>query len=187
MFDTEADARGYQGFEDSSPSARVKWSPPAPSVVIVSTDSDLRDDLADLLLGNSLTIVLMSGPEELRIVLETEMVVACLCGFQLSDGKFRDVVSLTKGQPVEVPVILVSAAESPSDRKDILDCLIAGAFDFISPPYRKTEVQRVVWSAVQAHSELARNKSGRKYISSTSQIKFGRGLLKSHADPAASQ
>lgn len=173
MFRSEAVEREIANFEDYYASHRILKSQHAPSVFIVSADSALRDDVVDLLLGIPFTLVLASDPDELKIVRETENVVACLCGFELSDGRFRDVMSHMKEFTVEVPVIQVSSAGNPWGQTDFLDGLIAGAFDFICRPFQRSEVLKIVWSAVQAFDELARNKWARRYISGTSQIRFG--------------
>lgn len=176
MFPSEAVVGPAANFEDNYSSFRILKSQRAPSVVIFGAEDALRDDLVDQLLGSPFSLVLVCNSEELKIALETENVVACLCGFELSDGRFRDVVNQVKELSVEVPVIQFSAAGSPEGKKDFLDYLIAGAFDFIRHPFRRSEVQEIVWSALHAYDELARNKWARIYVSSTLQSRFAPGV-----------
>lgn len=164
-------------YEKPHPSEAITELRRTPAVVIASADPELRDELAETLLGTRLTVVLVNGVEALALVMESEDVVACLCGFLLADGNFRDVMIQTKEQAVEIPVILASAPASPSELKDVLDCLIAGAFDYVCHPFHRNEVQRIVWSAIQAHCQFARVHAARRHISSTYPNRFRPRLI----------
>lgn len=129
---------------------------PSPIVVIASANASIRSQMSRLLLEDSLNVILVSGLEEFKIVLEYENVVACICGFHLSNGVTRDVVTQAHEQPIEIPVVIASAPANPNEYEEFLASLNMGAFDFICHPYRPTEVRNIMWSAIKFHGELAR-------------------------------
>jgi DNA-binding NtrC family response regulator len=146
---------------DLSPDGSFVASQEPPIVVIASANPEIRDPLARLLLEESFNVILVSGLEEFKMVLEYENVVACICGFHLSSGVSRDVVHQAHRQPIEIPVVMVSAPGNANEYEEYLASLNYGAFDFVCHPYRAGEVRNVVWSAIKFHGELKRVQSSR--------------------------
>jgi DNA-binding NtrC family response regulator len=97
--------------------------------------------------------VWVSGLEETKRALSQGNVAACFCGFWLVDGTYRDVVRHLKSQPVELPVIIVCAPKCPDEYRDYLAALNIRAFDFICHPYRQTDLDRILHSAIRAKSK----------------------------------
>jgi DNA-binding NtrC family response regulator len=135
-------------------------------VVIVSSNPAIRNQLSRLLLEDSVDVILLSGLEEFKIALEYEKVVACLCGFHLTNGTPRDVIAQAHQQPIDIPVVMVSTPASATEFDEFLASLNVGAFDFIRHPFRPTEVRNIVWSAIEFHGELARVQTSQKRNSS---------------------
>src|SRR5579862_5360022 len=78
----------------------------APTVLIVSADAEVRDSLAEILEGHRANIEWVRGAEAAKRLFDRGRVAACLCGFSVEDGSYRDVVKNAKRQSAEVPVII---------------------------------------------------------------------------------
>jgi DNA-binding NtrC family response regulator len=129
---------------------------PQATVLVASNDLEIRENMAEVLQLFPLRTIWAKGLEEVKSALFRESVTACLCGFWLVDGTYRDVVRHLKLQPVEVPGIIVCAPSCPHEYRDYLAALKIRAFDFICHPYRKTDIERILSSAIDAHAGSAR-------------------------------
>jgi DNA-binding NtrC family response regulator len=125
------------------------------SVLVVSADPTLRGDMIKILRECGLNGIPAQGLAELRELPLRESVVACLCGFALSDGTVREVSDHLKNQPTEIPMIMVSAPAPIREYGDFLESLSVGAFDFICHPYRLNDIELILWSAIQSFCESA--------------------------------
>src|SRR6202046_5611061 len=133
-------------------------SGPKATVLVATNDLEIREHLAEVLQLFPLRTIWAKGLEEVKSVLLRESVTACLCGFWLVDGTYRDVVRHLKQQPVEVPGIIVCAPSCPHEYRDYLAALNIRAFDFICHPYRKSDIERTLRSAIDAHNGSARSR-----------------------------
>jgi DNA-binding NtrC family response regulator len=120
----------------------------APTVLIVSADAEVRDSLAEILEGHRTNIDWVRGAEAAKRLFDRGRVAACLCGFSVEDGSYRDVVKHAKRQSAEVPVIIVSTPDCPNEYGEYLAAMNTGAFDFLCYPYQKGEVERILGSAL---------------------------------------
>jgi DNA-binding NtrC family response regulator len=122
-------------------------------VVIVSADSRIGAAMTDILRECSLNSTLVRGLSELKNALPHTCPIACLCGFELADGSFREVLEFLERQPVQIPTIMVSGHSFGETPACILDSLKAGALATICYPYRLSDVQIMLWSAIQSQRE----------------------------------
>lgn len=120
----------------------------APAVLIATADADMRDSLAEILEGHRTNVEWVRGAEAAKRLFDRDKIAACLCGFSLEDGSYRDVVKHAKRQSAEVPVIIVSTPDCPNEYREYLAAMNTGAFDFLCYPYRKGEVERILGSAL---------------------------------------
>jgi DNA-binding NtrC family response regulator len=120
----------------------------APTVVIATTDLKVRDTLAAILDGHGVSVEWIKGLEAAKGLLDGDNVAACLCGFGLEDGNYKDLVKLARRQTPEIPVIIVSTPSCPNEYREYLAAMNAGAFDFLCYPYQKREVERILRLAV---------------------------------------
>jgi len=118
-----------------------------PSVLIATTDPDIRHTMAELLQAYAIDTLWASGMEEIKTALANRSVAACFCGFWLVDGTYRDVVRHLKRQNAEMPVIIVCAPTCPHEYRDYLAALNIRAFDFLCHPYRRIDLERILNSA----------------------------------------
>jgi DNA-binding NtrC family response regulator len=119
-----------------------------PSVLIATTDPDIRRTMAELLQSYAVNALWASGMEEIKSALANQNVAACFCGFWLVDGTYRDVVRHLKRQNAEMPVIIVCAPTCPHEYRDYLAALNIRAFDFLCHPYRRMDLERILNSAI---------------------------------------
>ena len=124
-----------------------------------SNDSEIQKNISDLLQLFPLQVRWAKGLEEVKAaLLIRESVAACFCGFWLVDGTYRDVVRHLRLQPTEIPAIIVCAPSCPHEYRDYLASLNIRAFDFISHPYRKSEIERILHLAIDTHKRSERLK-----------------------------
>lgn len=143
-----------------------------PTVLIATTDPDIRRTMAELLQSYAINTLWASGMEEIKTALTNQNVAACFCGFWLVDGTYRDVVRHLKRQYAGMPVIIVCAPTCPHEYRDYLAALNIRAFDFLCHPYRRTDLERILDSAIAFRDQQAQtsisavNSSGGTFDSS---------------------
>src|ERR1700691_4687184 len=82
-----------------------------------------------------------------------------LCEADLPDGTYQDVVKLLKHKLDQIRVIVLS--ESPSENF-YRQGMEVGAFDVISGPCRRTDVQWIIMQAIQSHpATISGSRKGR--------------------------
>jgi len=140
----------HSGVKDLSKNLLGASTSTEATILLATVDPDIRASMSALLDSYNVKAVPVTGLEELRVALTRETVSACFCGFWLLDGTYRDVVRQLKRQPVEIPVIVVCAPGCSQEYRDYLAALNIRAFDYICYPYRKADVERILYSAVLA-------------------------------------
>jgi DNA-binding NtrC family response regulator len=80
-----------------------------------------------------------------------------LCEAELPDGTYQDVMTLLKHKLVQVRVIVMADAYSEDSYREAIE---VGAFDVISAPYKRTDVQWIIMQAVQSRPVPAAKKRG---------------------------
>lgn len=127
-----------------------------PNVMIVTTDSKLHSALAAILQARGISVEWVRGVDSAKALLERHTIAACLCGFGLEDGNYKDIVKLAKRQTPEMPVIIVSTPCSANEYGEYLAAMNSGAFDFLCYPYQKREVERILRLAVNSSRRALR-------------------------------
>jgi CheY-like chemotaxis protein len=122
------------------------------TVLVATNDPEIQKNISALLQLFPVKTLWAKGLEEVKFVLARESVAACFCGFWLVDGTYRDVVRHLRLQPAEIPAIIVCAASCPNEYRDYLAALNMRAFDFICHPYRKSDIERILLSAMDSHN-----------------------------------
>lgn len=120
----------------------------APGVLVISADPHLRDHLLESLDKHWSKVKWVSGADAAKRFFAGSRIAACLCGFSLADGTYKEVVKHAKKQAVATPVIIVSTPGRPNEYQEYLAAMNAGAFDFLCFPYQKREVERIIGLAV---------------------------------------
>jgi DNA-binding NtrC family response regulator len=126
------------------------------NVVIVSADVAMSVAMTEILQKCFVNVILANGFKELKSVCSRITPNVCLCGFELADGSFQDVVEFLELQPSPTPVIMVSAPTVGEPPAHLLASMRAGALATICYPYRLSEVQLMVWTVIQCQREFGR-------------------------------
>ncbi len=122
-------------------------------VVVVSGDAEIQAAMTEILRGCSLSSVPVSGFAELKSIYPKAAPIACLCGFDLADGTFLDVVDFLDEQTIHVPAIMICPRSLEKTPACFVKSLRAGALATICFPYRLSDVQVVLWSVIQYQYE----------------------------------
>jgi DNA-binding NtrC family response regulator len=125
-------------------------------VLIATIDTAIREALADLLEIASINAIWVGSVEDVKTLIARKGIVACLCGFWLQDGTYREVIRHLRRERLDIPAIIVSAPSCPEEYRDYLAAMNLGALDFLSYPYQKSEFERMLESAIAAHSRSGR-------------------------------
>ena len=120
------------------------------TVLVATHDPEIHGNMSELLAPFSVRTVWSKGLEEVKYVLAREKVSVCFCGFWLLDGTYRDVVRHLRLRRAEIPAVIVCSPSCPHDYRDYLAALNISAFDFICHPYRESDIERILNSAVNA-------------------------------------
>jgi len=113
-------------------------------VLVVGWDAAKRAALVDILEECGLEPVIASNLEEAHNILARRPMHVVFCEDNLSDGGFRELLRLVKADTPEIQVVVSSRLV---DVDEYIEAMNLGAFDFIAPPYRGTEIISVVDSA----------------------------------------
>lgn len=124
-----------------------------PNILLATTDPEIRRSMNELLQSYTINTLWASGMEEIKSALAKQDVTACFCGFWLVDGTYRDVVRHLKRQRAEIPVIIVCAPTCPHEYRDYLAALNIRAFDFICHPYRRSDLERILQTAIALRNQ----------------------------------
>jgi two-component system response regulator PilR (NtrC family) len=120
------------------------------TVLVATSDPEIHGNMSELLAPFSVRTVWSKGLEEVKYVLAREKVSLCFCGFWLLDGTYRDVLRQLRLRRPEIPAVIVCAPSCPHDYREYLAALNISAFDFICHPYRNSDIERILNSAVNA-------------------------------------
>ncbi|HEV2618065.1 MAG TPA: response regulator [Candidatus Acidoferrales bacterium] len=143
-------------FQGSNPTADFTLATGSPTILVATADRQMSDTLAQLLEPYPVNTVWVKGLSDAHTWLNTQNIDACLCGFRLEDGNCRDLVKQAKREVAEPPVIVVSTPDCADEYREYLAAINAGAFDFLSFPYRRLELERILRSAIATRLRAAR-------------------------------
>jgi DNA-binding NtrC family response regulator len=133
----------------------IKRTPGRPTVLIATIDTEIREALADLLEMASINAIWVGSVEDVKTIVARERIAACLCGFWLQDGTYREVIRHLRRERLDIPAIIVSAPSCPQEFRDYLAAMNLGTLEVLCYPYQKSEFERVLESAISAHSRSA--------------------------------
>src|ERR1700730_19365369 len=129
----------------------IKQAPGRPTVLIATIDSEIREALAEFLENASINAILAASVGDVKMLVSRERIAACLCGFWLLDGTYREVVRHLRRERIDIPAIIVSAPSCPQEYRDYLAAMNLGALDLLSYPYKRSDFERMLGSAIAWH------------------------------------
>jgi DNA-binding NtrC family response regulator len=124
---------------------RKEYMPNLREVLVVSSDDEVRRDLAGIVGLWGLEPVLCATVADSRAALTRYPICVVVCEDQLADGNYRDLVEAVERTAADAPVIVVSHL---ADWSEYLSAVRAGAFDYIALPPRRTEIERAIKNAL---------------------------------------
>ena len=145
-----------EGILRKRPEMDVEHAPDRPTVLIATIDPEIRSGLTELFQAFSLNTIWLKGVGAAKSILSKEKIAACLCGFWLQDGTYRELVRHVRRERAEIPVIIVSAPACPNEYRDYLAAMNIGALDFLCHPYRKSDLENMLRSALGAQTRWMR-------------------------------
>jgi DNA-binding NtrC family response regulator len=132
--------------------ASIDRNPGRPTVLIATVDPEIRESLAGLLEVAPINAIWVRSVEDVKAVIAKERIAACLCGFWLQDGTYREVIRHLRRERIDIPAIIVSAPATPHEYRDYLAAMNLGTLDVLCYPYQKSDFERMLVSAIAAHS-----------------------------------
>lgn len=112
------------------------------SILVALADPKGQRAFESALARSGVRPVFASSVGETRRILERERIELVICEDHLNDGDFHDVLTASRSGPAgRVPVVVTSHLD---DTSEYLEAMKLGAFDFISAPYERHEIERIV-------------------------------------------
>ncbi|HKV28526.1 MAG TPA: hypothetical protein VJN90_09685 [Candidatus Acidoferrales bacterium] len=152
----DAAIASVEQFPGLRPVVDFNLAPESPTILVATVDGQVSDSLAKILELYPVNIVWVKGLSDARTWLNSQNIAACLCGFWLEDGNYRDLVKQAKREAAEIPVIIVSTPACANEYREYLAAMNTGAFDFLCYPYQRLELERVLRLAITTHVRAAR-------------------------------
>lgn len=122
-------------------------------VLIVSADTN-RDFVQSALSNWAIEPVCCASLQEAQSFLPDETFSLIFCEDTLSDGTYRDILR-PPGKPMKTRLVVISEV---SDDQNYNEAKQLGAFDVISSPCRRSDIQWVVIRAIQEEAKHSRAK-----------------------------
>jgi len=116
-----------------------------PNGLVVSSDEEVRRQLAEALGQCGLAPVFASSVAGSEMALSGKKVFIVLCHDLMIDGKYDDIVKMVRRAGANVPVIVVSRT---ADWPEYLTAIRAGAFDYLAYPPIAGDLQRIIRNAL---------------------------------------
>ncbi len=107
-----------------------------------------REVIKSAILEWSLEVSWCLTLQEARRALRRGNHALVLCQAELPDGTYQDVMALLKHRLDQIRVIVLTQSHSEDGYRRAIEI---GAFDVISSPYRRTDIQWLIMQAVQGH------------------------------------
>jgi DNA-binding response OmpR family regulator len=79
-----------------------------------------------------------------------------LCEAELPDGTYQEAISLLKHKADQIRIIVVAGSHSEEDYRRAIEL---GAFDVISTPFSRIDLQWIIMQAIQGHPALREKSS----------------------------
>jgi DNA-binding NtrC family response regulator len=126
-----------------------------PNILIATIDPEIHLGLTEIFQSFSLNTIWLRGVESAKTTLFRQKIAACFCGFWLQDGTYRELVRHIRRERMDIPVIIVSTPACPDEYHDYLSAINLGALDFLSHPYQKSDLEKMLTFAIGPLTESA--------------------------------
>jgi DNA-binding NtrC family response regulator len=127
-------------------------APGRPTVLVATVEPEIREALAGLLEDATVNAIWVSGVKDVKTLVARERIVACLCGFWLQDGTYREVIRHLRRERMDIPAIIVSGPACPPEYRDYLAAMNLGPLDLLCYPYQQSDFDRMLGAAIASWS-----------------------------------
>ncbi len=134
--------------------------------LIATIDPDIRAVLAGLLESAGIKGIWVSSVKEAKALIAKQGVSACLCGFWLQDGTYREIIQHLRRERLDIPTIIVSAPTCPQEFRDYLAAMNLGALDVLSYPYEQSDFERMLQFVIPSRSNSVPQQASEKVSAS---------------------
>jgi DNA-binding NtrC family response regulator len=135
----------------------IEQAPGHPTILVATINPEIGSGLKELFQAFPLNTIWVKGVEASKTMLAKKRIAACLCGFWLQDGTYRELVRHIRRENMEIPVIIVSEPNCPPEYGDYLAAMNIGALNFLCHPYRKSDLEEMLRLAIGgAHTRSVR-------------------------------
>lgn len=121
-----------------------------PNGLVVSSDDEVRQKLAESLGECGLGSIFSSTVAESRIAMAGRDVFVVVCNEWLPDGSYVDIVKLVARSGARIPLIVISRI---GDWPEYLRAISAGAFDYAAYPPIRGDLHRAIRNALVWNSQ----------------------------------
>ncbi|HTC61972.1 MAG TPA: hypothetical protein VK709_03960 [Candidatus Saccharimonadales bacterium] len=118
------------------------------TLLIATIDQDIRTALADLLDSAGIKGMWVSSVKDVKALIAKDGISACICGFWLQDGTYREIIQHLRKERIDIPTIIVSAPTCPQEFRDYLAAMNLGTLDVLSYPYEQSDFERMLASSI---------------------------------------
>lgn len=133
----------------------IQHTPGRPTVLIATIDPEIQEALTQLLERSSINAIWVGSVEDVKTVIARENVAACLCGFWLQDGTYREVIRHLRRERMDTPAIIVSSPTCPQEFRDYLAVMNLESLHFLCYPYERADFEKILAPAVKSASSSA--------------------------------
>ncbi len=126
-------------------------------VLVTGCDAGKRTALSNLLEEYGLEPMIASNVEETRQILKRRPMHVVFCEDKLPDGGFREILCRVKAIRPEIQVVVSSML---GDVYEYIEAMNLGAFDFVAPPYRSSEIVSIVDGAYRRYRVRRKDEAG---------------------------
>ena len=126
-----------------------------PKVLLASSDQENRRTLELLVCECGFETTVCSTLDEARFVAQHGNVSLVFCDAQLPDGSYHELLLLAAAKNIP----LVVAAHTVAIRS-YFEAMELGALDYVVAPYRRREIDRLVFNVLRRPLERAESPSG---------------------------
>jgi DNA-binding NtrC family response regulator len=113
-------------------------------ILVATVDLEIRSALIPVFEELNLNPFWVPSLEAAKAALRTGRFAACLSGFWLQDGTYRQLVRHIRRDRLQIPLIIVSAPACPIEYRDYVAAANLGALGFLDHPYRCSDLQKLV-------------------------------------------
>ncbi len=118
-------------------------------VLVACADTEVSRKISAVAARRGLRVVPAATVQQAREALDAGRVGLVFCEERLADGDFRDLLLSISRAAARIPLVVMARV---GEWQEYLRAVSLGAFDFIAPPFRRPELERLFHNALGEHA-----------------------------------